>query len=126
MNLRRVLIAALIAVALMDTGTTQITISFFGAEEANPFQVPFVANPVAGIAVRLASADMVIVVVELLVPVWHRLRQDAKITIAPRIDLAAYSLCIFCSIPPGRQPRCRAIINYISLYGRNSAGAGRT
>jgi hypothetical protein len=99
MDLRRVLIAALIAVALMDAGTTQIAISFFGAEESNPIQAPFVANPVAGIAIRLASAITVILAVELLVPVWHRLRKDAKITFAPRIDLAAYSLCILGSIP---------------------------
>ena len=103
MQCRYILIAAVIAVALMDAGTTQIAL-FLGSYESNPLQVAFTSDPLTGIAIRLLGAIVVIVAIEYLTRLWHRMRQDAAqqfptLQVAPRIDLAAYSAAIIFSIP---------------------------
>lgn len=103
MQCRHILIAALLAVAIIDAGTTQIAL-FLGSHESNPLQVAFTSDPLTGITVRLLGAIVVIVAIEYLAQLWHRMRQDAAkqfpaLKTAPRIDLAAYSAAIVLSIP---------------------------
>lgn len=112
MQPRHILIAAIIVVALLDAGTTQIalfllqpiyetvgtpegsTSYFIKNTEANPLQAEIVNNPIAAFTVRLLSALIVIIAIRLICPVWSGYYTRLTKRPSPQIDLIAYGACV--------------------------------
>ena len=57
--MRRVLLALLVVPLVLDVITTEVALTHFGAQEANPVMVLIVASPLLHLALKLSFAGIV-------------------------------------------------------------------